>query len=41
MLWILLAVVVVIQVVRAQREARVLEAKFGEDYRAYRSRTWF
>ena len=29
------------QWVRAGREARVLEATFGEDYRAYRARTWF
>jgi protein-S-isoprenylcysteine O-methyltransferase Ste14 len=40
-LWILLVVLVAIQVVRAGREARVLEAKFGEEYRAYRKQTWF
>jgi protein-S-isoprenylcysteine O-methyltransferase Ste14 len=41
MVWTLVVVVVAIQVVRARREARVLEAKFGDEYRAYRSRTWF
>jgi protein-S-isoprenylcysteine O-methyltransferase Ste14 len=41
MLWILFAVVVAIQLLRAHREAGVLEAKFGEEYRAYRSHTWF
>ena len=40
-LWLLLAVIVVVQVVRARREARVLEEKFGEAYRSYRQRTWF
>jgi len=41
---ILLAILVVIipmQIVRARREARVLEEKFGEEYREYRRRTWF
>jgi protein-S-isoprenylcysteine O-methyltransferase Ste14 len=40
-LWVLFLAVVVIQIVRARREAAVLEAKFGEEYRAYRSHTWF
>lgn len=40
-LWVLFMAVVVIQIVRARREAAVLEAKFGEEYRTYRSRTWF
>ena len=39
--WLLMALVVVLQIVRARNEARVLEAKFGDEYRAYRSRTWF
>jgi protein-S-isoprenylcysteine O-methyltransferase Ste14 len=30
-----------IQIVRARREAVVLEAKFGDAYREYRKRTWF
>jgi protein-S-isoprenylcysteine O-methyltransferase Ste14 len=40
-LWIWLVVVVAIQILRAGREARVLEAKFGEEYRAYRDQTLF
>ena len=35
------AALVPLQVVRARREARALEAKFGNAYREYRSRTWF
>jgi protein-S-isoprenylcysteine O-methyltransferase Ste14 len=35
------AALVVIQVTRAHREARVLEAAFGDAYREYRKRTWF
>jgi len=38
---VLLVVVIPVQVVRARREARVLEEKFGEEYREYRRRTWF
>ena len=40
-LWILLVVVAIGQTVRARREARVLKAAFGEEYRAYRRTTWF
>jgi protein-S-isoprenylcysteine O-methyltransferase Ste14 len=29
------------QIMRARREATVLEAKFGDAYREYRKRTWF
>jgi protein-S-isoprenylcysteine O-methyltransferase Ste14 len=29
------------QIVRARREAAVLEAAFGEEYRRYRRQTWF
>ena len=36
-----LPVLLVVQVVRAREEGRVLEAKFGEQYRAYRQHTWF
>lgn len=40
-LWLLIFVVILpLQVWRAGVEARVLEAKFGEDYRNYRARTW-
>lgn len=40
-LWILFVVVVAMQILRARREAQVLEAKFGDEYRAYREQTWF
>ena len=36
-----LVIIIPIQIIRARREARVLEAKFGEPYRQYRDRTWF
>jgi len=36
-----LLVLIPIQIVRARREAAVLEAKFGDAYREYRKRTWF
>jgi protein-S-isoprenylcysteine O-methyltransferase Ste14 len=38
---LLVAVAVPIQVVRARREERVLEEKFGDAYRRYRENTWF
>jgi protein-S-isoprenylcysteine O-methyltransferase Ste14 len=40
-LWIVLGPIVIVQAVRARKEARLLEAKFGDDYRLYRNRTWF
>jgi protein-S-isoprenylcysteine O-methyltransferase Ste14 len=40
--WFLLfAVLIVVQTLRARKEARVLEEKFGEEYREYRRNTWF
>jgi len=41
--WFLLALIplLILQVFRAGREARVLEARFGHAYRQYRARTWF
>jgi len=36
-----LVVVVPLQIYRAREEAKILEAKFGEEYRRYRARTWF
>jgi protein-S-isoprenylcysteine O-methyltransferase Ste14 len=41
--WLLLALVIVIpmQIVRTRREAAVLEATFGDEYRRYRRQTWF
>ncbi|MGC9969229.1 MAG: isoprenylcysteine carboxylmethyltransferase family protein [Bryobacteraceae bacterium] len=41
-IWLLILVVLVpVQAIRARKEARVLEEKFGDAYREYRSRTWF
>jgi protein-S-isoprenylcysteine O-methyltransferase Ste14 len=40
-LWIFVAVLIVGQTIRARREARVLEAAFGDSYREYRRKTWF
>ena len=37
----LFAVMIPMQILRARREARVLEEKFGEEYREYRRGTWF
>jgi protein-S-isoprenylcysteine O-methyltransferase Ste14 len=34
-------ILIPLQVVRARREAAVLEAEFGDEYREYRKRTWF
>jgi protein-S-isoprenylcysteine O-methyltransferase Ste14 len=41
--WLLLLLIVVIplQIARARREAAVLEATFGDEYRQYRRQTWF
>ena len=40
---LLLALIALVpmQVIRAKREARVLEEKFGDEYREYRRGTWF
>lgn len=38
---LLLLVLIPIQIVRAHQEARVLEDKFGDEYRKYRQGTWF
>jgi protein-S-isoprenylcysteine O-methyltransferase Ste14 len=39
--FIIMLVLIVVQIARARREAAVLEAKFGDEYREYRKRTWF
>lgn len=40
--WLLaLAVLIPLQVWRSGKEARVLEEKFGAEYREYKQRTWF
>jgi protein-S-isoprenylcysteine O-methyltransferase Ste14 len=41
LLWLLVPAVILMQMVRAHREARVLEAAFGDAYREYRRQTWF
>jgi len=40
-LWLLLAAIIIVQTLRARREAQVLEAAFGDAYRDYRRKTWF
>jgi protein-S-isoprenylcysteine O-methyltransferase Ste14 len=40
-LLLLLLIIIPMQLWRVRREARVLEAKFGDEYREYRKRTWF
>jgi protein-S-isoprenylcysteine O-methyltransferase Ste14 len=39
--WIFVLAIVAMQIIRARREARVLEAAFGDAYREYRSKSWF
>ena len=39
-LWLLVAVIP-LQIYRARQEEKVLEARFGDEYRQYKSRTWF
>ena len=41
LLWLALAALVVVQILRARAESRVLETRFGEAYRRYREQTWF
>ena len=40
-LCIVLVAMVIVQAIRARREARVLETAFGDAYREYRRKTWF
>jgi protein-S-isoprenylcysteine O-methyltransferase Ste14 len=40
-IWLLVLAVIVMQTIRARREAQVLEAAFGDAYREYRRHTWF
>jgi len=39
-LWVFV-VLIPLQIYRARREGKVLEARFGDEYRQYESRTWF
>jgi protein-S-isoprenylcysteine O-methyltransferase Ste14 len=41
MLWIFPVALIPVQMMRARSEAKVLEEKFGEEYRRYRAGTWF
>jgi protein-S-isoprenylcysteine O-methyltransferase Ste14 len=38
---VIFLVLIPMQIIRARREAAVLEARFGDAYREYRKRTWF
>lgn len=38
---LLLLILVPLQIVRAHQEGKVLEGKFGDEYRKYREGTWF
>lgn len=40
-LLLVLAIATPIQIVRARKESKVLEEKFGDEYRQYKQRTWF
>lgn len=40
-LLIFLPILAIAQTIRARREAAVLESAFGDEYRAYRKKTWF
>jgi len=40
LLWVFVAVIP-LQIYRARKEEQVLAAKFGDEYQAYKARTWF
>lgn len=40
-LLLLLVPLIVLQITRARAEARVLEERFGDEYRRYKASTWF
>ena len=40
-LLLMFAVLIPVQVLRARAEGRVLEARFGDEYRRYKQQTWF
>lgn len=41
-IWLLVfAIIIPLQVWRARKEAKLLEASFGDEYRKYRASTWF
>jgi protein-S-isoprenylcysteine O-methyltransferase Ste14 len=39
-LWVFV-ILIPLQIHRARQEGKVLEARFGDEYRQYKSRTWF
>jgi len=40
--WLLVLLVIIpMQIVRARAESKVLEERFGDTYRRYKSQTWF
>jgi protein-S-isoprenylcysteine O-methyltransferase Ste14 len=39
--FLFLLVLIPMQIMRARKESKVLEARFGEEYRKYRQGTWF
>ena len=41
LLLLIVLVLVPLQIVRARAEGRVLEERFGEQYRQYKAKTWF
>jgi protein-S-isoprenylcysteine O-methyltransferase Ste14 len=41
LLLLLIVPVLILQIARAHAEARVLEERFGDEYRRYRASTWF
>ncbi|MFI5243865.1 MAG: methyltransferase family protein [Gemmatimonadales bacterium] len=41
LLWFVFVLTIPVQVIRARKEERVLQAAFGDEYIAYRRRTWF
>jgi protein-S-isoprenylcysteine O-methyltransferase Ste14 len=38
---LLLLILVPVQIIRARQEGKILEARFGDEYRRYREGTWF
>jgi protein-S-isoprenylcysteine O-methyltransferase Ste14 len=39
-LWLLVAIIP-LQIYRARQEEKILQARFGDEYQRYKSRTWF
>jgi protein-S-isoprenylcysteine O-methyltransferase Ste14 len=39
--WLVFLIIIPVQILRARQEAKVLEEKFGDEYREYRRKTWF